>query len=324
MDERLVEAAQALLTGYDTALSRQWREEDRKWRTEDMCWRQKELYFSEAQHSFLEEQRQWRQEDIEQRHLENARALWARVVEKNRRDVEEKSEQLKAISTLAALISGFALSAFLQFDFGNYVDTSGAVLPLFGVTMALTVGLETICVIICSLMLVSVFKTGQNYMSEEEEAEFMNRCKAFADSYGWGDRPPAPARSFAMHWAQRCEQSWRRAFLLFGLGIPCLFANLSVAAWIKFDHSLLSQLLTTIVLVLALVSMGYSRKWSAHILETERTELGAERVPTAPQGLPFDWHRRPAFQGRTLSQRMSAVTAGCSSDGAAAVGVNGT
>jgi len=32
MDERLVEAAQALLTGYDTALSRQWREEDRRWR----------------------------------------------------------------------------------------------------------------------------------------------------------------------------------------------------------------------------------------------------------------------------------------------------
>jgi hypothetical protein len=86
-----------------------------------------------------EEQRQWRQEDIEQRHLDNARALWARVVEKNRRDVEEKSEQLKAISTLAALISGFALSAFLQFDFGDFVDTSGAVLPLFGVTMALTV-----------------------------------------------------------------------------------------------------------------------------------------------------------------------------------------
>eukprot|EP00882_Tetradesmus_deserticola_P026906 GHRQ01029727.1.p1 GENE.GHRQ01029727.1~~GHRQ01029727.1.p1 ORF type:complete len:295 (+),score=71.27 GHRQ01029727.1:368-1252(+) len=218
MDERLVEAAQALLTGYDTALSRQWREEDRRWRTEDMCWRQKELHFSDAQHTFLEQQRQWRQQDTEQRHLDNARALWARVVEKNRRDVEEKAEQLKAISTLAALISGFALSAFLQFDFGDYVDKSGAVLPLFGVTMALTVGLETICVIICSLMLVSVFKTGQSYMSDEEEAEFMQRCKAFADNYSPGDRPPAPARSFAMHWAQRCEQSWRRAFLLFGLG----------------------------------------------------------------------------------------------------------
>lgn len=65
--------------------------------------------------------------------------LWARVVEKNRRDVEEKSEQLKAISTLAALISGFALTAFLQFDFKEFSDTTGAVYPLFGVTMALTV-----------------------------------------------------------------------------------------------------------------------------------------------------------------------------------------
>lgn len=65
--------------------------------------------------------------------------LWARYVEKNRRDVEEKSEQLKAISTLAALISGFALTAFLQFDFGQFQDTSGVVFPLFGMTMALTV-----------------------------------------------------------------------------------------------------------------------------------------------------------------------------------------
>lgn len=45
------------------------------------------------------------------------------------------------------------------------------------------VGLETTCVIICSLMLVSIFKTGQNYMSEEEECEFMERCKAFVTYY---------------------------------------------------------------------------------------------------------------------------------------------
>jgi hypothetical protein len=32
-------------------------------------------------------------------------------------------------------------------------------------------------------MLVSIFKTGQNYVSEEEEAEFMEKCKAFVASY---------------------------------------------------------------------------------------------------------------------------------------------
>lgn len=45
MDERLVEAAQALLTGYDTALNRQWREEDRAWRHADLSWREREHAF---------------------------------------------------------------------------------------------------------------------------------------------------------------------------------------------------------------------------------------------------------------------------------------
>jgi calcium release-activated calcium channel protein 1 len=85
-------------------------------------------------------QQQWREQDLLQRHLDNARVLWARAVEKNRRDVEEKSEQLKAVSALAALIAGFSLSAFLQFDFGTFVDSSGVMFPLFGGTMALTVG----------------------------------------------------------------------------------------------------------------------------------------------------------------------------------------
>lgn len=45
------------------------------------------------------------------------------------------------------------------------------------------VGLETLCVIICSLMLVSVFKTGKRYVLDEEEAEFMARCRDFIRDY---------------------------------------------------------------------------------------------------------------------------------------------
>eukprot|EP00879_Flechtneria_rotunda_P017857 GHRR01018717.1.p1 GENE.GHRR01018717.1~~GHRR01018717.1.p1 ORF type:complete len:321 (+),score=66.46 GHRR01018717.1:1528-2490(+) len=304
MDEAFVETAQALLTGLDTALSRQWREEDRAWRQEDLCWRDKEQKYNDLQHQFLAEQQRWREEDIQQRNLDNARILWARVVEKNRRDVEEKTEMLRAISTLAALISGFALTAFLQFDWSpDYVDTAGAALPLFSATMALTVGLETICVIICSLMLVSVIKTGQSYMSEEEEAVFMDKCRKFIANYRMGDRPPSPDRSFTMHWAQRCENSWRRAFMLFGMGIPCLFANLSVAAWIKFDTSRPAAVLTTVIMGLSLAAMvHFHRKWTAHILETERTEVNAGRMHIAPQGLPFDWHLRSSIHPRAVSQ----------------------
>ena len=55
------------------------------------------------EHLWRQENRKWRREDIEQRILENARWVWLRHAEKNRRDVEEKSEQLKSISNLSAL-----------------------------------------------------------------------------------------------------------------------------------------------------------------------------------------------------------------------------
>lgn len=40
----------------------------------------------------------------------------SRFVEKNRRDVEEKSDQLKSISNLAALFCGFATVNLTQFN----------------------------------------------------------------------------------------------------------------------------------------------------------------------------------------------------------------
>ncbi|KIZ05020.1 hypothetical protein MNEG_2934 [Monoraphidium neglectum] len=250
MDERLVEAAQALLTGYDTALSR---------------------------------------------HLDNARVLWARVFERNRRDVEEKSEQLKALGNMAALIAGFSLAAFMQFDWTGFVDTTGALLPLFGLTMALTVGFNMIAVIICTLMLVSIIKTGQRYTSDEEEAEFMARARDFALTYRPGMRPPAPHRSFAAHWNTRCETSWRRAFTLFGLSIPACFANLAVAAWIKFDSSVPAAAIVTAIMLLSAAAVAWHhRKWTAHILTKDRLAQGAERIPLVSSGLPFDWHLKPA------------------------------
>ena len=50
----------------------------------------------------------WRTEDLEQRGVAHARRLWARYRESNRRDVEERTEQLRSFSNLSAYIAGFA------------------------------------------------------------------------------------------------------------------------------------------------------------------------------------------------------------------------
>lgn len=102
-----------------------------------------------------------------------------------RRDVEERAEQLKAIGNLSALIAGFALVSFLQFDFAPNAASEGVQLA-FGVTIALTVLLEANAMVICTLIHASILKTGRSYISSQEEADFMARARQFAARYGQG------------------------------------------------------------------------------------------------------------------------------------------
>lgn len=161
MSEALFESAQAILAGCDTAMSQRWREEDRIWRKEDLQWRKQEEHLLESELDFMYSflsffeifildfsscEKHWRGQDMEQRVLDNARLMWDRSVEKNRRAVEERAEQLKEVSNISALIAGFALIAFLEFSFE--VDKIPSILVYgFGLTTALTVKHE-ICIIL--------------------------------------------------------------------------------------------------------------------------------------------------------------------------------
>eukprot|EP00803_Ostreobium_quekettii_P011486 evm.model.scf_2756.1 EVM.evm.TU.scf_2756.1 scf_2756:2942-7407(+) len=296
MSETLFESAQAILTGFDTALSRQWREEDRRWRREDVEWRKVEGAQMNLDADFIAESRRWRGQDMEQRVLDNARYVWGRAVEKNRREVEERAEQLKGISNLAALIGGFALIAFLEF--GVEDNTPVGLVVGFGLTTALTVGLMINAMVTTSLMHASILKTGKNFVSEEDEAEFIFRCRKFAKDYRMGDRPPAPARSFDAHWMQRAEAEWRRAFFMFSAGIPTFLLNLALAGWIKFSHYKDRSLTATLISIVmgascATLVLSYWQ-WGRHLIG-RRDDLVqvAAHATIDPASLPFDWHIKP-------------------------------
>jgi hypothetical protein len=62
--------------------------------------------------------------------------------------------------------------------------------------------------------------------------------------------------------------------MAFGLGIPALFVNLSVAAWIKFYKSPIAAALTVVVLGVSLLAMAFFvRKWTSHILDSKEVDL---------------------------------------------------
>ena len=77
-----------------------------------------------------------------------------------RRDTEERAEQLKAISNLAALVGGFVLVSYLQFNFDPNA-ASEAVQLAFGLTIAICVALEANSMVLCSLIHASILKTAR-------------------------------------------------------------------------------------------------------------------------------------------------------------------
>ncbi|KAG0626344.1 hypothetical protein M758_2G120200 [Ceratodon purpureus] len=141
-----------------------------------------------------------------------------RFVERNRRDVEEKSDQLKAISNLAALFCGFATVTLTQFIVEP--DNSWVVLGIYGVLTALVEGLMVISMVTCTLILGSIVKMGRLYVNEVAEEEFMFQCRDFCLNFELGNRPPCPKRTLEAFWELRCEKSWQRAFLCFSFGMP--------------------------------------------------------------------------------------------------------
>jgi len=301
--EDVSEAATAFLTALDTSLARAWREEDRAWRKEDRQWRREDMEFRveerdwwHLEHMHREENRKWRRQDVEQRVLENARWIWNRYVEKNRRDVEEKGEQLRTTSNLSALIAGFVVVALVEFQFSEPAEVprqSEALIGAYAAATTCTVILMLNSMVLCSFMLSNILRNGKTYVSEDEEAEFLYACRRFALGYAPGDTPPIPKRSFERYWETRCEADWRKAFRMFTYGVPMFLTTLTLSAWLKFWYSLAARLIVTLVAVLGVaIWFQTQRTWGAHLVKRSK-RLFSKSSHLPPEGLPFDWHARP-------------------------------
>ena len=259
------------------------------------------------EHLWRQENRKWRREDIEQRILENARWVWLRHAEKNRRDVEEKSEQLKSISNLSALIGGFAVVAFVELQFSDPNETperNEGLIVAYAATTALVVALMLNSMVLCSFMLCSILRNGKTYVSEEEEADYLFRCRRFALEFKKGDSPPRPHRSFERHWETRCEDDWRHAFRMFTCGVPVFLINVSCMSWLKFHYSPAASWTVTAIATIATAGWAHTQNnWGFHIAKSQGGRGGAY-VPGvgaathSPSGMPFDWHLPPRSEQR--------------------------
>eukprot|EP00656_Telonema_subtile_P035374 TRINITY_DN39356_c0_g1_i1.p1 TRINITY_DN39356_c0_g1~~TRINITY_DN39356_c0_g1_i1.p1 ORF type:complete len:341 (+),score=78.47 TRINITY_DN39356_c0_g1_i1:162-1184(+) len=118
--------------------------------------------------------------------------------------VEEKTQQLKAISNLSALIAGFAMVSLVELVIPDDVNT--VLLILYGTFTAAGVCSMLTTMLTTSMMLVYIL----NYRQVTD-------------------------LSFKTVWANKCESDWRRSFNCFKFGVPCFIVSLGCISWIKFQ-----------------------------------------------------------------------------------------
>ena len=152
-------------------------------------------------------ERKVRKEDLQQRKYVNQRML----IDDARRLVDKKSEKLKSIAEIAALIGGFAMVVLVETSIEEEADST--LLFLFGLFTGLVVCLMFLSLIISALMLVTIlnFDAAQSVIDQ--------------------------TLSFSLFWATRCESDFQFAFTCFKSAIPCFMVSLCTLSWIKFKST---------------------------------------------------------------------------------------
>lgn len=150
----------------------------------------------------LQWEKMCRDEDMRQRLVDNIRY----DINEARRSVDEKTQQLKAISHLSALIAGFAMVVMVEIQLPE--DLPLVLLVLFGGSSAGVVGLMLIAMLNCTMVLIAILK------------------------YDCKERDPP----FHHFWTTRCEDDWQFAYQAFTLGVPLFMCVLALMGWIIFHQ----------------------------------------------------------------------------------------
>ena len=93
---------------------------------------------------------------------------------------EEKQEQLTAVTDLAAVIAGFEMIAFLQFQFDT-TQVARCLQIAYTVTSGLTVALMVFALVISGVMLLSLIESSKDFIGLSQESDFIARSCAFVD-----------------------------------------------------------------------------------------------------------------------------------------------
>ena len=277
--EGLLNFAAATASLVDVDLNRKARGDALEWREQDLMFMEEQRAWHALQVKCRREDMNFRQQEIEQRNLIN-----------RRREIDEKNEQLKNISNIAALIGGFSLVVLIELNYQQNVPEW--LVALYAATSAITVCLMTYALVTCTLILVGTLKKFEVFTSVDEEESFffvrrnMNdgATPSLPPNGGVGgegiydvERQQYQKTRFMLFWESTCEGDWSRAYQAFSLGVPTFLVNMAIASWIKFQPLISPALSVTVICSITILILFWNAhmKWGKYLTSKAETVSGS-------------------------------------------------
>lgn len=184
--------------------------------------------------------RQWKDEDVKWMDVETRLIAMSNRL----REVDQKIEQLRAVSANGTLIGGFSLVVLAEMAI-DPLNTPEWLLTLYASTSAITVCLMAFSFVSCTMISVGLLKK-----FEFETFDQINKTP------------------FDVFWNAACHRDWMRAYVAYTLGVFSFLINIIFCAWVRFkDYTWPAAVLTVICLITIFIGVFMTHaKWGSFVV----------------------------------------------------------
>ncbi|KAG9412835.1 hypothetical protein AC1031_015731 [Aphanomyces cochlioides] len=176
---------ESLIGTYDQSNSSTWRREDVEHRNQEIQWRTDDL----------KREQEWREQDIRRIKIQAK-------LENERRQADTRSEQLSAVSSLGALLGGFALISIINVSLPTNINLD--LLWVYGVVSALCICCMVISSVTFTVLLVAITRYTAHELDYDVRRMHDDDIDFESPFYTW--------------WLKKCETDWMLGYRLFRLG----------------------------------------------------------------------------------------------------------
>ncbi|CAK4720124.1 unnamed protein product, partial [Aphanomyces euteiches] len=231
---------ESLIGTYDQSNSSTWRREDVEHRNQEIQWRTDDL----------KREQEWREQDVRRIKIQAK-------LENERRQADTRSEQLSAVSSLGALLGGFALVSIINVNLPTNINLD--LLWVYGVVSALCICCMVISSVTFTVLLVAITRYTAHELDYDVRRMHDDDIDFESPFYTW--------------WLKKCETDWMLGYRLFRLGVSLFLVELGVVSWVQYSNWQATSISISTVAVLGLLI------WQFRILSKWRYLM---KVPTVP------------------------------------------